>query len=227
MKKPVKRLPKKAIKKPAKKSAKKPVQLNLGCGVNLLSGFINVDKFITEDELREGARTHQGIWKGVIYPKDATFLQADMLALPFKDNSVDYIECLEALEHLPYKDVEKAAAEMYRVLKPGAELCLCVPDMDDMSHVWQERIAGKPWDPYAFFGLVQQFYGNQLHKGEFHTSTFNETYLSGLLEAIGFDPKKIVIDARKHNEKVPIFRGAKWDPEMVLIIGMLTATVTK
>ena len=209
------------------KKLAKPVKLNLGCGVNLLSGFINVDKFITEEELREGSKTHSGVWKNVLYPDDATFLQTDMLELPFKDNSVDYIECLEALEHLPYKDVEVAVAEMYRVLKPGAELCLCVPDFNDIAHVWTEKIADHPWDPYAFFGMVQQVFGNQLHLGEHHKAAFNETYLSGLLEAVGFDPEKTAIDARKHNEQVPTFKGAKWDPEMVLIIGMLTATAIK
>lgn len=213
------------VTKPTKKAE---VKLNLGCGINLLPGFTNVDKFITAEDMLRGTTTHEGIWKHALWPKGAKFLQADMLALPFKDNSVDYIESLEALEHLPYKDVEKALFEMYRVLKPGGELCVCVPDMDDMAAVWIEQVASKDgWDPYAFFGLVQQFYGNQLHDGEFHKSTFNEKYLKGLLNAVGFDEDKISIDARKHNEKVPNFKGAKWADDLVLIIGMLTATAIK
>ena len=228
MKKPVKALPKKPLTKAAKKPAKKePVRVNLGCGINILKGFINVDKFITEEELKEGVRTREGVWKNAIFPEGAEFLQADMVDLPFEDNSVDYVECLEALEHVQYKDVEKAVMEMYRILKPGGELALSVPDMDDMTHVWQEQIATRDWDPYAFFGLVQQFYGNQIHKGEFHTAAFNENYLRGMLNAIGFDEDKIEIDARKHNEKVPTFKGARWDPDMVLIIGMLTVKAIK
>ena len=44
-------------------------------------------------------------------------VKADICALPFEDNSYDFILCNHVLEHIP-NDL-KAMEELYRVLKPG------------------------------------------------------------------------------------------------------------
>ena len=46
-----------------------------------------------------------------------TFLVADALAMPFPDNSFDFVWSLESGEHMP--DKQKFLQECYRVLKPG------------------------------------------------------------------------------------------------------------
>ena len=213
---------KKRIVKPKKR--RKPIMLNIGCGVTLFPGFINVDNYLDE----EGLKSQTGLYANVVYPKGAKFVKADILSLPFKDNYADYIECLEMLEHLPFRDVEKAIVEMHRVLKPGGRMVLMVPDMDDMVQVWKERITDKPlFNHNTFFGLVQQFYGNQLHDGEYHTSAFTETYLRGLLHACGFDEDKICVTPYHHGEHPPEFPGARWDPRQIFIIGMLHAETIK
>lgn len=52
---------------------------------------------------------------------------ADIQALPFEDNSIDAILCLSVLEHIEYP--QKAANELFRVLKPGGKILLSLPCM--------------------------------------------------------------------------------------------------
>ena len=52
-------------------------------------------------------------------------IKADICALPFNDNSFDWILCNHVLEHIPSDT--KAMQELYRVLKPGGKALLQVP----------------------------------------------------------------------------------------------------
>jgi 2-polyprenyl-3-methyl-5-hydroxy-6-metoxy-1,4-benzoquinol methylase len=45
--------------------------------------------------------------------------------LPFSDHEVDHVVMTEVLEHVP--DPSTALAELHRVMRPGARLCLSVP----------------------------------------------------------------------------------------------------
>ncbi len=50
----------------------------------------------------------------------ATFMHADALSLPFKDNSFDTVFSIAVLHHIPSKENRmKFISEIYRVLKPG------------------------------------------------------------------------------------------------------------
>jgi ubiquinone/menaquinone biosynthesis C-methylase UbiE len=49
-------------------------------------------------------------------------------ALPFPDQSFDFVSCLGALEH--FLDPEAALAEMLRVAKPSADFLLLVPNSE-------------------------------------------------------------------------------------------------
>lgn len=96
-------------------------KLNLGCGVNLLPGYVNVDKF-GEPDLRHDLETFP--W-------------------PWPDNSVEEIRLQHVLEHLgastdTYFGIVK---EMYRVCAPGALIHIVVPHprhddfLSDPTHV--------------------------------------------------------------------------------------------
>lgn len=50
--------------------------------------------------------------------------QADVLSLPYEDQSFDVVMAAHVLEHLP--DPQRALTEMVRVLKPGGMVFLCV-----------------------------------------------------------------------------------------------------
>ncbi|MBS9718518.1 class I SAM-dependent methyltransferase [Pseudohalocynthiibacter aestuariivivens] len=55
---------------------------------------------------------------------DPHLQQADVLSLPYEDQSFDVVMAAHVLEHLP--DPQRALAEMVRVLKPGGMVFLCV-----------------------------------------------------------------------------------------------------
>ena len=55
---------------------------------------------------------------------DPQLLQADVMSLPYEDQSFDVVMAAHVLEHLP--DPQRALAEMVRVLKPDGMVFLCV-----------------------------------------------------------------------------------------------------
>ena len=54
---------------------------------------------------------------------------ASLLALPFPDRSFDRALCLDVLEHLSYEEQPRALAELFRVLVPGGELFVSIPNL--------------------------------------------------------------------------------------------------
>jgi SAM-dependent methyltransferase len=50
-------------------------------------------------------------------------------ALPYTDGSFDRALCLDVLEHLPYAEQPLALGELHRILKPGGELLVSVPNL--------------------------------------------------------------------------------------------------
>lgn len=62
---------------------------------------------------------------------------ADALSLPFASNSVDYVVCLGSLEHLV--EMSMGVREMARVVKPGGEACILVPNTFGL--LWTIRYA--------------------------------------------------------------------------------------
>ncbi len=52
-----------------------------------------------------------------------------LLDLPFPDGRFDRALCLDVLEHLEYQQQPVALAELFRVLRPGGELLVSVPNL--------------------------------------------------------------------------------------------------
>ena len=198
----------------------KQVKLNLGCGVHLLKGWVNVDNSFTLKDLKK----KKGVFAQAIIEPGAKFVQAEMQHLPFKDKSVDYIECLEAIEHLPFKEVELAIAEMHRVLKVGGSAYIFTTDFDDIAKMWVDHVAGKQFHPQNWFSMVNIIYGSQVHPGELHRSMFNPVYFNGLMQACGFKDFKMIGYPR--GSLPPKFKGAKW-PKKPMGCAMIGVLATK
>jgi len=78
---------------------------------------------------------------------DVNLRQGDMRALPFEDESFDYVYEHYAMCHLSKVDTVKAMSEMQRVLKPGGACFLGVISTDCWpgSFFGEEKIPGEFW----------------------------------------------------------------------------------
>lgn len=82
-----------------------PLRLDVGGGDQRRDGWISID-------ISSGCDLFWDLRRGI----------------PFPDNSVDFIYSSHFLEHLSYANGQTILQEAMRVLKPGAEVSICVPD---------------------------------------------------------------------------------------------------
>lgn len=88
--------------------------LDAGCGEGVL-----VDEF-------HGALAIEGLDPNY---ESARVRRGSLVALPYPDGAFDRALCLDVLEHLTFADQPRALAELYRVLAPGGELFVTVPNL--------------------------------------------------------------------------------------------------
>ena len=101
--------------------------LDAGCGVGygtahlarVAERVVGVD---VSDDAVSYARAHYA-------GPNVEFLAADVLELPFADDSFGVVCSFEIVEHV--SDAERFVAELARVLKPGGRLVLSTPRADD------------------------------------------------------------------------------------------------
>ena len=98
-----------------------PMKLNLGCGRNVKSGWINVDMEEKENKL------------DLICDLSKEF--------PFKANSYEYIYNEHFIEHLDWLAGLKFLKNCYRSLKPGGILRLVFPDFKKVFKAYLENDA--------------------------------------------------------------------------------------
>lgn len=108
------------------------VKLHLGCGPEKRAGWINVD-------------TQAAVKPDIV---------SSVVSLPmFPDASADVIEACHLFEHLAYHEAKRALREWARILKPGGELYLELPDFDACV-----RILGRHTDDQGYdVGLIGIF----------------------------------------------------------------------
>ena len=192
----------------------KNVKLNLGCGVLLKEGFINVDRY-TLEELKEAKGVlHQAVVKG-------RYVQGDVRDLPFKDNFADYILATEILEHIPLADVTKTLKEWVRVLKPGGRMVITCPDFNALAKQWLET----PFLPETYGDMAQGIYGNQLAPGEFHQSPITPQFLQYYLGSLKLKDGKIHIVPR--GSPMRAYPGKPADKDRVYRFGEVHVDLTK
>ncbi|MFC1808255.1 class I SAM-dependent methyltransferase [Candidatus Omnitrophota bacterium] len=93
--------------------------LDVGCGRGEDPPFmINARRIIGYDLDAEILKHYKEI-------NNTDAIAGDGMIMPFCDNSVDSISCIDVLEHIP--DYKKTISEAYRVLKKGGLLVISVP----------------------------------------------------------------------------------------------------
>jgi SAM-dependent methyltransferase len=88
--------------------------LDAGCGEGVL-----VDEFA-------GRLAIEGV--DANYSSDRV-RSGSVTALPFAEATFDRALCLDVLEHLTFEEQPRALAELHRVLRPGGELLVSVPNL--------------------------------------------------------------------------------------------------
>jgi SAM-dependent methyltransferase len=69
--------------------------------------------------------------------------QASLMALPFSDRAFDRALCLDVLEHLSFEDQARALGELARVIAPGGELLVSVPNLAHLQSRVQFLLRGR------------------------------------------------------------------------------------
>jgi predicted SAM-dependent methyltransferase len=157
------------LKKVPKFLSSSPLKLNLGCGPNLKSGWVNIDLFDPGADLRLDLREK---W-------------------PFPDGSVSRIYSEHVFEHFDYfVEVPHFLSESLRVLRKGGTFDVGVPDTS-----WPLVAYGHPDNEYwsVFSDVHPKEYETQIEhinfhfrqEGEHKYAWDNET-LSKVLKASGF-----------------------------------------
>lgn len=148
------------------------LNLNLGCGLVRLDGYVNIDN---------RAEVNPDIVCDVIE------------GLPYADNEIDSIRAYDFLEHIPIGKVISVMDEIWRVLKPGGKFNSSTPDAErgqaafqDPTHVsfWVEN----SWLYYsnpelrALYGIKANFKINHLECIETGRSEYHINVIAGAIK---------------------------------------------
>jgi predicted SAM-dependent methyltransferase len=160
----------------------KQVKINVGCGWYFAPGYINVDMVIPTE--------HQGSGK---------FVKGDILALPFEDNYADQIEAHQVMEHLSMQDQVPAYKEIYRVLKKGGRFIMDVPSFNGLCLEWLGmEVRSSEFNPQNWYDRAEEFYGIQIHEGEYHRCPMTPSWVAYALTQAGFNKPKGIVLFPKH-----------------------------
>ncbi len=147
--------------------------LDLGCGDGQTSGIWlteNGRRYIGVDVSAVGVQTAQA--RGL----DARLIHIDQ-PLPFAENTFDAVVCIEVLEHLfaPHE----VAAEILRVLKPGAFLIATTPNTAHLRRRIELGLFGV-WNPFGDALSVAEPWRDP------HIRFFTPDTLRRMLRRVGF-----------------------------------------
>ena len=145
--------------------------LNVGCGERTFKEYPPKHKCINFDERALPTVDKVG----------------DVRALPFDDESFDYILASDIIEHFPIAETPSVLAEWRRVLKVGGIIELRLPNLhaitkDYLKRCGENRSTGEPMAHYFSWLL----YGGQDYPGNFHYVGFDRRLLKYTCEKAGF-----------------------------------------
>ena len=129
-----------------------------------------------------------------LYVDHPSVVKMDARKLEYPDKSVAKIYTSHLLEHFGLWEIEPILKEWNRVLVQGGQLILNVPDMEWAAYELISLQAGNPPKSPVFNTekkIMEIFYGNQDHEGEFHKSGYTVNSLTQYLESCGFGDIKI------------------------------------
>lgn len=176
---------------PARVRPASPVKINLGSGLEVAPGWINVDASIHALIARWPAPIQGALYSLSGYSafidrdeylrrlRSNRFVHADLTrALPFVDASVDFVFSSHLLEHLTRAQAVHVLTEARRVLRPDGVVRIAVPDLDTAIGLYEQGEARRMLEHYFYLG----------ERGRLgrHRYLYNFALLEEALEEAGF-----------------------------------------
>ena len=132
-------------------------KLNLGCGGDVLDGWVNIDLTPCRPEVRK---------LDISEP------------LPFEPGTISEVRAIDCFEHIPHSKSLAVLRSWCSLLKPGGKLTIRCPDMMAQCRY----LMNGPWKWETFNRMV---FGGQDHSGNFHFSGWTEKTLVSAVEKFG------------------------------------------
>jgi len=175
-----------------KPNSRGKVCVNLGCGLAIAPGWINVDASL--NALFGGAPN----WLlGILYRisganryytkaeycrllHDHHFVFHDLAkSLPFSNSTVDYFFSSHFFEHLFPADAQRLLSEMYDSLKAGGKIRIAVPNLEYAIQLYLLGQKKRMLDDYFFVDDLSSFLAR-------HKYMYDFELLKDILEKIGY-----------------------------------------
>lgn len=139
------------------------VRLHLGCGSNIIPGWINIDL-----EAGDGIMQH-----------DLT------KPLPFASGTVQYVYSEHSIEHVSYGEAASLLREIRRVLMPGGVLRISTPDLVFLIHQYLTNNM-KEWADVSWLPRTPCQMVNEGMRSWGHQFLYDERELALQLSGAGF-----------------------------------------
>ena len=198
-----------------------PVKVNLGCGLSVAAGWVNIDGSLNAlvaalpspvkktAYLLSGAKDHYSYEQYRKILDDNKFIHHNLeYGIPLTDNCADFVYSSHFLEHLPKNTGQFFIREVFRILKPGGRARIVVPDLEYAMRLYDKGLKNKMLDD--FFFVDQRGSGFARHK-----YMYDLELLGRLLESTGF---KDISKCEFRKGKMPDISELDNQPEVSLYV---------
>lgn len=168
------------------------VKLNLGCGLTVAPGWINIDgslnalvasmPFLFHKPMYNltGAKQHFSREEYCLLLGNHMFLHHDLtFGIPYQDNSAEFIFTSHFLEHLYAEDAKALLRESYRVLKPEGRIRISIPDLSYAVGLYNLGYKEQMLKNYFFVERRDSHYAR-------HKYMYDYEMLANILSDLGF-----------------------------------------
>lgn len=167
--------------------------INLGCGLVVTPGWINIDNSPNARLAKYPPFRWLG-WKlgllsdehyAIEWPK-STLVRDLRKPLPFQDGSIDYVYSSHFLEHLALGDAHRLFGEILRVLKRGGVVRLVVPDLAHGARKYLQALADNSDNGEAASEFINWLQLGRRGIRDPHLWMYDSASLRAMLIAAGF-----------------------------------------
>ena len=129
--------------------------------------------------------------------------KADLLSLPFEDNSYDFFICSHVLEHVT--DDSKALSELYRITKSGGKGILMVPIIQNLPQTIEDPSITDEGERWRLFGqhdhvrlYARTEFVSRIRNAGFNLSQYGISYFGSMIfKKLGLKSSSVLYIASK------------------------------